>query len=298
MKPFFYSIIIITFFLSINGCTRTLSEATMSGNIGSIQKSLARGDSIESEAPYSFGHFPTEHYEWMTPLIYSAVEGRTDVVKYLIDNGANVNHCESMFGMNALMYTLWMYNGKVRMKEMCQLLIEKGIDINAKDRSGNTALMIAAYKGYDGIIEELLQGGGDMKKENYLGWTSLACAALGDLKMKNKSTAELLLRNGGHLPSEYSILICPEPLKMKIDDRDYEMDFSVRGNRLGTIFYFKPGTHDFNVSIFLDMGSYSLSGDIKGVLINVEKGRIIYIKYKIDETFINNKWLVWIEKYM
>ncbi len=74
-----------------------------------------------------------------TALMYAARSGYLDVARFLIDmGGANINDISSD-GRTAL--TIAVYNGHIK---IAKLLIEKGVDINARDTSGTTALMLAA----------------------------------------------------------------------------------------------------------------------------------------------------------
>ncbi|HEV2686908.1 MAG TPA: ankyrin repeat domain-containing protein, partial [Bryobacteraceae bacterium] len=71
-----------------------------------------------------------------TPLMYAAAYGSLDVMKLLIDAGANVN-AKNAFAVTPIL--LCSYDlGKVR------LLVDKGADVNARTKQNMTALSIAA----------------------------------------------------------------------------------------------------------------------------------------------------------
>jgi len=68
----------------------------------------------------------------------------------LIESGADVNAKDNLFGRTALMIASFYGH-----KEVVELLLKKGADVNAKDKNGRTALMIASKKGHKEIVELL-----------------------------------------------------------------------------------------------------------------------------------------------
>jgi ankyrin repeat protein len=70
-------------------------------------------------------------------------------------------------------------------------LLEAGVNINAKNENGITALMLAATSGYGDIVELLLAQGADSKAKNNYGETALEVTS--DKKIK------ALLREHGQL---------------------------------------------------------------------------------------------------
>ena len=54
------------------------------------------------------------------------------IVKFLVEHGADIKKPDN-YGTTCLMHAVWS-------KEMCQILIDSGVEVNAQDSSGNTAL--------------------------------------------------------------------------------------------------------------------------------------------------------------
>ena len=58
-------------------------------------------------------------------------------------------------------------------QEIGQLLIENGVELNARSNDGSTALITAAFFGYPEMVEALLQKGADTTIQNNMGATAL-----------------------------------------------------------------------------------------------------------------------------
>jgi ankyrin repeat protein len=72
----------------------------------------------------------------LTPLMYCAVVGSAEVMKFLIDKGADVK-ATNAFGSTALMWS-------VTDLEKVRLLVEHGADVNVVSKKKRTALLLAA----------------------------------------------------------------------------------------------------------------------------------------------------------
>jgi ankyrin repeat protein len=85
----------------------------------------------------------------MTPLMYAAGRGHTEIVQALIASGAAVN-ARDMAGHTALMFAA--NNGQ---PETVKALVAAGADAFARNRNGQTALAYAAVNGHREVADFL-----------------------------------------------------------------------------------------------------------------------------------------------
>ena len=90
----------------------------------------------------------------MTPLMWAAYWGRSDIVRTLMDRNADVN-AQAKGGSTALMWAAWGRNTLGIVK----VLIAKGADINASNERGETALFRATSTGNKAVVAFLKEHG-------------------------------------------------------------------------------------------------------------------------------------------
>jgi cytohesin len=112
--------------------------------------------------------------------------GKKDVAELLLAHGANVNARESD-GTTSLLVA-----AKNDDKDMALLLLAHGADVNAKKNDSSTPLHDVAGSGYKDMVELLLANQADVNGKNQHGETALHFAA----QNGNKDVVELLLTKG------------------------------------------------------------------------------------------------------
>ena len=154
--------------VNIGDCyNRTAAEYAMSSNHGEIvQLLVSKGADI---SPLHFALYMKDEAkarslieagadvngrtpDGTTPLDRAVVAGFKDIVELLIGKGADVN-AKNFWDWTPL------HSAVYRHKDVVELLIASGADVNARDRSGGTPLSYAQSEGYTEIVGLLRKHG-------------------------------------------------------------------------------------------------------------------------------------------
>ncbi|MDE3023407.1 MAG: ankyrin repeat domain-containing protein [Pseudomonadota bacterium] len=219
-------VIIISGFLSLNvyadyELNYELSEASQGSDAAKVQKLIVDGANINFKDTAGF-----------TPLHWAAELGKTNIVKVLVANRADINSSNGgitplHFAANKEIAELLIANGaNVNAKaddgtsplhlaatndnvSVARVLIEHGADVNAKDKKGVTPLDDAIMFGKKDMLELIVSSGADIMSKDKTGETPLHYAAY----VGNKQAIELLIakgaevnikNNNGHTPLHYA----------------------------------------------------------------------------------------------
>jgi tankyrase len=142
-----------TFFLQV---CRSLLDAAKSGDVNTVNMLFkCSNDNCTDDDMYG-----------NTPLTYAAIYGHVEVVRVLLEGGANVDRAEGK-GSTALHYAA-LY-GRL---DMCCLLLDWGAKVDRLNEWKNTPLHYAAENGHLSVVELLVDRGADVKVKNDIGWTA------------------------------------------------------------------------------------------------------------------------------
>ena len=111
--------------------------------------------------------------EGLTPLALATIKEDENMVKSVLQAGADVNRISQQTGQTALMEAA--LNG---CRKIAILLIEAGAGVNIVDKAGHTALMLAARKRNWRMEEVLIKAGADVDKLCAEDFTALLHCAL------------------------------------------------------------------------------------------------------------------------
>jgi ankyrin repeat protein len=120
-----------------------------------------------------------------SPICYAVARGYANVTRLLLDHSINVN---ARYG-NELTALMWAAGhedgaGTSDVKDVIELLIARGAQLNDQDNRGRTALMIAASLGHEKAIDVLLAHGADRTLRDKSGKTAADLAANDELRKK------------------------------------------------------------------------------------------------------------------
>ncbi|MFA5086381.1 MAG: ankyrin repeat domain-containing protein [Candidatus Paceibacterota bacterium] len=110
----------------------------------------------------------------ITPLIAASLFGRLNIVRELINNGADIDEKDSDHGQTALISASIF--GQL---DVVRELIKNGSNLESMDYSGHTALMWACEEGNIDVVKALIDGGADVNTKNDFGSTALNYASGG-----------------------------------------------------------------------------------------------------------------------
>lgn len=126
----------------------------------------------------------------MDELMNSIRSGNLTSVHQMLSGSPELANQPDSRGFTPLIMATYLGN-----KQMSELLINLGADVNARDAAGNTALMGICFKGTPEMAALLLSHGADVNLQNKNGTTALIFA----INFDQVAMAKLLISKGADL---------------------------------------------------------------------------------------------------
>ena len=148
-----------------------LCSASQEGDVGRVRSLLALGSSIHESSENLIDR-------GRDAFLLAAFNGRLEVLKLLIQHNCDVSK-RDLEGCTALHLICFDPETKPRpvIESLVILLLDHGVPLEARDLSGNTAILSSASNGKVSIAECLLKHGAHISYTDYHGRTALHYAA-------------------------------------------------------------------------------------------------------------------------
>lgn len=131
----------------------------------------------------------TKNNYGVSAIIFAANNGHLEVVRELLDRGANIEDRSNNLKTPLLWASLWGHY------DVVEHLVERGANISVKDREGLTPLMSSVMNNHIKITHFLLEHGANALTKNYYNGTALSIA-------KGRGNAEMIKILAPYYPPE------------------------------------------------------------------------------------------------
>ncbi len=136
------------------------------GTVGMMRAVLERGFPVN--APLCQGNWDFQNGytgDQATPLFDAAFRGRSDMVRFLLSAGAEVNARDAS-GATPLMAAAWSHQdvAEADTMETVRVLLDNGADVNAVAENGDTALTWATEMEHEGVQRLLREAGANQPR--------------------------------------------------------------------------------------------------------------------------------------
>jgi ankyrin repeat protein len=156
----FASITLLLAIVLFSGCEESIHDAALKGDVETARRMLdANPQRINARNKLG-----------KTPLHQSLTGGNDEIIKLLIERGADVNAQDST-GMTPLHIAAWW-----SVTAHAKILIDHGANLNSIDKFGDTPLHTAAMNGRGKMCQFLITSGAAMDAKNLDGQTPLDLA--------------------------------------------------------------------------------------------------------------------------
>jgi len=161
---------LVEFFGTATGKVKNLLEGSRKGDLAAVKKALSGAmfsTKIDVNSTDTLGK---------TALIYACEFGHVEIVEHLLALGNVKTYTADDMLKNALHHAakrpVQAEGASSQQAQIAKLLLQSGLDAEARDRNGCTALMFAAASGNEEVAKTLISGGANADAENNSGQTA------------------------------------------------------------------------------------------------------------------------------
>ncbi len=195
MKRVIFFMMLIIIHMAINASTEPIVEAAKNGDLQTVK-------AILTQEPSKLNAADQDNY---TALHWACMRAHWDLVKYLIEKGANLN----MIGGDGGSPLNWaVHHDNV---EIIKLMDEKGANLNTRNKWGMTELHTAIWRGCIHVVEYLLDHGSDPTIKTNEGWTAMHYA----FRSGHDNIIEMLKKRGLSMTEKDNMGRTPQYLYFK-----------------------------------------------------------------------------------
>lgn len=195
---FAWAFIALTFLAVVSGVVSSVFNEWQRSTLGPLHVAAWDGNVAECERLVKSG-IPVDatDADGVPPLSWAVYYCRVEVVRKLIELGADVNHVDRLGGFTPLMYTATRLRGKklrgtqAQRNEIAHVLIQHGADVNHAMDGGQVTLHFAAADKNAGLVRMLLAAGANGNVRSTLGYTPLDVAKFPDYAPNDEVIAAL-----------------------------------------------------------------------------------------------------------
>lgn len=170
-----------------------LFQACKEGNIPEIEALIQKGADINNSCSAMVLNPRTKNYKLTTStLLMEAIKCKQpEVVKYLVEHGADVNRANSE-GVTPLMLAIRISDNNINLVDF---FLKHKADIEHKDFSGNTPLSGAVAMGKKSAVKSLIESGANLDNPTSKGYTPVMIAVMAN----QPEILQMLLNSGADI---------------------------------------------------------------------------------------------------
>lgn len=241
-----FLLLVFPFFLAAQDLSEDVLAAARKGDAAAVKALLDKGAPIEAKTPYG-----------VTPLFFAARNGHTEVVRLLVERGAQVNVTDTFYKSTALGWAAGSGHADV-----VRLLLEKGAT------GADQALTSAVAAGHASTVQAILDKGG-LKPPQLSSALALAT------NRGKADIAEMLKKAGAVLPPKPNFQVDEATLKSYEGTYTSDMGFDVKVSaKDGKLMLEPPGSPPLELGAVDKVTFRLLVADTVSLTFKVEDGKV------------------------